>query len=196
METVKPYRNPEGRFYVIFGTFICLFIFCHTSSIAATMYKWVDADGNVTYQDYPPPTDSRILSESELDELDRTTGSANDVAAEQNPVTLYTTPNCETCDLVRMNLTELRVPFIERKLNTDRAAQQELQDRTGQLVAPSLFMGETRITAFSQEHLRESAVNAGYSVPEVAQAEAADVNTGLLPDTNDTIPQEIPGEDG
>lgn len=145
-------------------------LFCGpTTTLAATMYKWVDDDGNVTYQDSPPPPDSEILSESELEGLDLTTGTSNDAAAELNPITLYTTPNCETCDLVRMNLVSLGVPFTERKLNSDRAAQQELQDKTGQLVAPSLFFGSTRIMAFSQEHLRQSALDAGYVVPEAEE---------------------------
>jgi glutaredoxin len=154
------------RFFVTAGAIVTLLVAHNPASLAATMYKWVDEEGNVTYQDYPPPADSRILSESELDELNLTTRATNESAAEQSPITLYTTPNCETCDLVRMNLAELRIPFIERKLNSDRAAQQELQDKTGQLVAPSLFFGETRIMAFSREHLRQSAASAGYAVPE------------------------------
>jgi glutaredoxin len=161
----------EHRYYAAVGTLVALLAAQNPAAHAATMYKWVDKDGHVTYQDYPPPADSRILSESELEELDLTTRATNETAAEQNPITLYTTPNCETCDLVRMNLAELRIPFIERKLNSDRAAQQELQDRTGQLVAPSLFFGETRIMAFSQEHLKLSAASAGYMVPEPGVSE-------------------------
>lgn len=180
MEIVTRYRNTDIWLFVTTCTLYILLTFYQATQMAATMYKWVDEDGNVTYQDYPPPTNSRILSESDLDELNLTMGTTNDVASEDNPVTLYTTPNCEVCDLVRMNLTKLRLPFTERKLNSDRAAQQELQDKTGQLVAQTLFIGETRIMAFSQEQLRGSALDAGYEVPELPQDQPENGETDPL----------------
>ncbi len=33
---------------------------------AYKLYKWIDADGKVTYQDQPPPTDSGVIEEREL----------------------------------------------------------------------------------------------------------------------------------
>jgi glutaredoxin len=162
----------QGIRFRHFTGFMTLVFVIHSSPVlAATMYKWVDTDGNVTYQDSPPPPNSEILLESKIEDVSLTSGAENASVAEMNPITLYTTPNCETCDLVRMNLVELRVPFTERKLNSDRAAQQELQDKTGQLVAPSLFMGDTRIMAFSQEHLKLSAVDAGYFFEETEEDE-------------------------
>ena len=69
MEIVTRYRNTDIWLFVTTCTLCCLLTFYQATPMAATMYKWVDEDGNVTYQDYPPPTNSRILSESDLDEL-------------------------------------------------------------------------------------------------------------------------------
>ena len=42
---------------------LCLIFF---NANAGKLYKWVDAQGNVSYQDQPPPKGSKILSEKEV----------------------------------------------------------------------------------------------------------------------------------
>ena len=41
---------------VVFITLMAAFL---TATAAGTMYRWVDADGNVYYSDQPPPADAR-----------------------------------------------------------------------------------------------------------------------------------------
>ena len=48
---------------MLFNRLALLIITILISSVGttATLYKWVDADGNITYQDSPPPDESQVL---------------------------------------------------------------------------------------------------------------------------------------
>ena len=46
---------------------ICLLLLLPASVSAVKLYKWVDADGKVTYQELPPPADARKVEEKDID---------------------------------------------------------------------------------------------------------------------------------
>lgn len=51
-------------------------------------------------------------------------------------VTVFTTPTCPYCDMVKRYLTSLNVPYSEVDVASDQAAAQELVSRTGQQGVP------------------------------------------------------------
>ena len=90
---------------------------------AQAQYKWVSPDGTVGYGDRPPPPGARIVDASRGSATPA--GSAEvalpyalRAAAARFPVTLYTTPRCEPCDLGRAHLKKRGIPFAERTIVT------------------------------------------------------------------------------
>jgi len=51
----------------IISQFTLIFALSINTSSAAKLYKWVDDRGRISYQDKPPPQDSKILSEETLE---------------------------------------------------------------------------------------------------------------------------------
>ncbi len=131
----------------------------------ATLYKWVDAEGNVTYQGSPPPAEYQVIEQGEflgsgpdIDERDQ----HNRRLAATTPIDLYTTENCEVCDLVRFHLNQLGLPFIEQTLFDNKVAQDQLKERSGGLNAPSLFIGDQLVTSYNLSALEATAITAGF----------------------------------
>jgi hypothetical protein len=46
---------------------ICLLLLLPGAASAVKLYKWVDKDGNVTYQESPPPADAGKVEEKNID---------------------------------------------------------------------------------------------------------------------------------
>lgn len=129
---------------------VCLFL--STDAVAAgKLYKWVDAQGNVSYQDSRPPQNAKVLEETTL------STQASDVA-KPTPIVVYTTVNCSPCDSVVAWLTELAIPFEEHSLLNDDIQNQLLS--SGQsLIAPTMQVGERFITDANE--LESTLVDAG-----------------------------------
>jgi glutaredoxin len=85
----------------------------------AEVYRWVDKDGKVNYSDNPPPevkADQRKLIDNKVD-TDKVSFEANR-AAQNAPITLYTSPDCkEFCDNARTLLSKRKVPFSEKSVS-------------------------------------------------------------------------------
>ncbi|MDH3280845.1 MAG: DUF4124 domain-containing protein [Gammaproteobacteria bacterium] len=146
----------------------------------AKLYKWVDQDGKVTYQDQPPPEDAQSVKEYRDPEVRRPAVAA---AGERAPVTLYSVEKCDACDLVRLFLQKKGVPFSEIDVGNDREAQQELLENVGQLGVPTLMVGNTPLAGYSPTGIEAELRNAGYLPPlepeepgeeETAATDAAD----------------------
>jgi glutaredoxin len=134
---------------------------------AQDMYKWVDAQGNVTYQDQPPPG-----QEDDAAPFAKDTEVAAELVAEKArqsitssvPVTLYSVPICDACDLVRIFLEKNGVPYTERDADQDPAAQKEMKDLTGQLSVPLLVIGDNVVNGYSSTAMKSQLINAGYTL--------------------------------
>lgn len=136
---------------------------------AQKLYKWVDEQGNVTYQDQPPPENARVLSEYAApgEESNERSGAL---------VTLYSVPQCDACDLVRLLLQKNSVPYTEKNPSSDAAAADELKQKSGQLSVPSLTVGDKLLMGYNSLAIRDELKNAGYQLageadettPEVA----------------------------
>ena len=132
---------------------------------AQDMYKWVDEQGNVTYQDQPPPgqedsaapfaEDSEFAAELAAEKTRRSITSSV-------PVTLYSVPVCDACDMVRLLLERNGVPYTEMDAGEDAAVQKEIKALTGQLSVPVLTVGDTVVSGYSSTGIEAQLVDAGY----------------------------------
>ncbi|MEA3292083.1 MAG: glutaredoxin family protein [Pseudomonadota bacterium] len=135
---------------------------------ADKLYKWRDAEGNVTYQDSPPPrgvkAEEQEYQEPEpVSEVDARVAGA----ALENPVTLYFVPDCDSCDLVRFYLAQRRIPFSEKSVQGDVALRQELEQKTGRLEVPMLAVGEQLVEGYSLSAIAGALEAAGFPIAEI-----------------------------
>lgn len=147
-----------------------------SSAHAQKMYKWTDDHGNVFYQDQPPPgavgtveayaEDPELIDANDLD-------AASD-AVNKYPVTLFSIPVCDACDLVRNMLQRHGVPFTEKDANDDPAVQNELIKLSGQLSVPLLSVGKKVIYGYNSVAIENELDKAGYlgNEPRTSEAEA------------------------
>ncbi|MGK0374794.1 MAG: glutaredoxin [Arenicella sp.] len=147
---------------------VSLITMAATSAHAAKLYKWVDANGNISYQDQPPPKTGKILSEKEV-------VLKNDSAQQENQnlpeVVIYTVSNCTLCDRLVWVLKENKVPHIELALEDDRDAQKKILAKSNSIIAPSIFIGENILQGGSEENLKEQLRSVGYTLTKDQQAD-------------------------
>ncbi|RBP53443.1 glutaredoxin family protein [Arenicella xantha] len=134
-----------------------------TTADAQKLYKWVDAQGNISYQDSPPPENAKLLDEKQVG---RTGGSEADAPANGDPIKVYTVANCALCAQSVLLMIKMGVPHVELPLNEDRAAQSLILEKTSSLIAPTIMIGETILQAPSDDELSEAITAAGYTVKE------------------------------
>lgn len=137
---------------------------------AGKLYKWVDANGKVSYQDKPPPEDNGKIERKELSQEKSAQPEGLDELAERVPVVLYAIPKCASCDMARNYLKTRGVPFADKDASSDTAAQAELRKRAGSLSVPTIVIGDKVITEYSQAWLESELNQAGY--PQKAAAPA------------------------
>jgi glutaredoxin len=133
---------------------------------AWALYKVIGPDGKVTYTDRPP-VDSSAGKAVPVDASGRPVSSDASLpyelrqVASRFPVTLYSTPGCQPCDLGRSLLRQRGIPFQERESSTS-ADQQAWQQRFGSLEAPVLTIGSQQVRGFSPESWNNYLDVAGY----------------------------------
>ena len=60
-------------------------------------------------------------------------------------VTLYTTDHCPHCTRAKNLLKRKNIPFKEINLTDNAALRDELEEKTGWMTVPMIFIGETFI---------------------------------------------------
>jgi glutaredoxin len=107
-------------------TLAALLLLC-AASAQAQLYKWVGADGKITYGDTPPPpTATKVETKALAAEGTNTADFPYELAqaTKNSPVTLYTTASCAPCDDGRKLLGARGVPFAEKTINTSEDSAQ------------------------------------------------------------------------
>ena len=159
-------------------------------SNAASLYKWVDENGNVTYQDTPPPNNVEF-EETQYTEPGEASSEEEVVAMEEaarlNPVSLYTVPSCEVCDLVRLYLEKNQVPFAEKNVQSSISLQNELEDKSGSLTVPTLVIGDLTLDGYSRSAITNALKQKGFPLQEPEQASADTESDDLLEETQAEI---------
>lgn len=135
------------------------------------LYKWVDEQGSISYQDSPPPKNAKVLDsdvlkdlnpkQEKVQELTRTSISAP-ISDGSQPVMVYTADNCKPCQSVVLYLTQKQVPFIERDIRDDRRARGRLAKESKQISVPSLFIGSDIVQGSSKAQISAALKKAGY----------------------------------
>jgi len=120
------------------------------------LYKWVDEDGNVTYQDRPPPDaagNTQVLG-----------GEAGERAAglPEVEVVLYTTADCAACEPARALLRSRSIPFAARRPGDDPALEARIRKEDGELALPALLIGDTLILGHDRERILAALDAAGF----------------------------------
>ena len=137
---------------------------------AGRLYKWVDKQGNVSYHDQAPPADSGYHAEEKRYQ-DGPPRDLNKLAAEKNPVVLYSIPKCPVCDTARAYLSKNNVPFVEKNVEKDPELQKELKEKSGQLQVPTLLIGKTVFDGYVESILARELATAGYQIADAKKEE-------------------------
>ena len=173
------YLGSMNRFALILaGIFLAV-----AAAGAQDMYKWVDGQGNVTYQDQPPPGQEDSAAPFAEDAEVAAALAAEKARGENRssvPVTLYSIPVCDACDLVRMFLDKNGVPYTEKDADKDLTAKQEMKKLSGQLSVPMLVVGDNVVHGYSTTAIETQLVNAGYELGAVPDQEEGGQADSLL----------------
>jgi len=130
------------------------------------LYKWVDEDGNVTYQDRPPP-DER----GQVKTMDQDLGGAEPAPVMPDvDVVLYSIEACDPCDLVRELLRERGVPFEEKNADNDAEVQAEIKEVAGSVQVPVLAIGNEALTGYNKDLIINELEEAGFGAGAAAEA--------------------------
>lgn len=157
-----------------------------------TLYKWVDAEGNVSYQDTPPPAGQKYEERSFSVDGARTGNLNAEVARSQavlnNPIILYRADNCDSCDLVETILNGFNAPFTGIPVDIDETEQQKLLGLIGSIRVPTLTIGDTVINGTNRAAIEDALRAGGYPDPEVQ------TNLETSPETASEATSEPPEE--
>ena len=119
----------------------------------AKVYKWVDAQGKVSYQGSPPPEHAKVIKESTIN-LSR---KGKDIV----PVVVYTLDNCDSCEMLLLRLQQLHIPYQEYSI-LDKTVQANILAANDAIVAPTLLLGNNYIVKFDEPGLIQALQAAGY----------------------------------
>ena len=135
------------------------------ASALGQAYRWVDKNGRVHYTQTPPPPDAKDVQRKKLG--GNVADSANlpyatQRAAQNFPVTLYTSPDCGApCDSARSNLVKRGVPFKEISV-VDQKLGEDLKRVSGKIQLPTLVVGSEVQSGFLEGAYKSALDDAGY----------------------------------
>lgn len=139
-------------------TLLSLSLSCMQIAAAVKVVECEDEQGNRTFESTCPPGTTMV------DEKRIPTGVSAADSAEKTAinVTLYSIPECESCDEVREFLQGRSVAITEKSVNENPEIQTELKDLTGALRVPATVIGEKVITGYNRSELLAALESAGY----------------------------------
>jgi glutaredoxin len=138
-------------------------LFFVAASAHAQLYKWVAADGTVSYSDVPPPPTATKVERKSMSSGTSLAGLPYELtdAIKGNPVTLYTMPNCPACDAGRKMLNDRGIPYSEKTVTTVDDMNR-LQQVSGANQLPVLIVGRSKQTGFGPDQWGSALTAAGY----------------------------------
>ena len=141
-----------------------LILLCGLSiSANAQVYKWTDAQGKVHYGDVPPPQAKNLEQKKASGNIIETDAEPYEtkLAAQKNPVTLYSFTECgDPCTEAQALLDKRGVPYKLKNTEQDKA---ELRALTGDNRIPVLVVGkQTPRQGFEKEAWNLMLDQAGY----------------------------------
>jgi hypothetical protein len=147
--------KPQTEFHPDMRLLPLLLLLTLPLTASAQLYRWVDANGRVTYSDQPPPANAQDVQQKKLGNNVFSTEKrpyGTRKAMQDFPVTLYTGQDCgKGCDEARAYLKQRGIAFSEKGLLTpeDAAAyRQNVGD--GPLFVPALTVGSQKLKGFEK----------------------------------------------
>jgi len=137
--------------------FLAVALSAQTAAADDELYKWVDEEGNVTYQDRPPPGKT-----DDAEMLERSEENARSSGASDVDVVLYSSGNCPECDAVRQLLLSRGVPFEEKLVDGNPALEAKLRERAGVLSLPTLAVGDNVLLGHNEDLILAALEEAGF----------------------------------
>ncbi len=135
------------------------------ASALGQAYRWVDKDGRVHYTQTPPPPDAKDVQRKKLGGNVAESSNlpyATQRAAQNFPVTLYTSPDCGApCDSARSSLVNRGVPFKEISV-VDQKSVEDLKKVSGKIQLPALVVGSEVQSGFLEGAYKSALDDAGY----------------------------------
>jgi glutaredoxin len=129
---------------------------------AASLYKWVDSQGRVSYHDKPPPEGSDYRVEEKTLRSGEKAKYQQAQPDKNAPVILYSAPKCASCDLARIYLDKRKVPYTEKNVESDLKFQEELKEKSGSVSVPTVTVGEKVMKGYLESLLEGELDAAGY----------------------------------
>lgn len=123
----------------------------------AEIYKWVDENGKIHYDDRPPETSKakrldisiETYSSVELQPYDASTVSDDkQESAEQKKVVMYSTEWCGVCKKAKAYFNKNGIPFREYDVEKSQRGKREYKKLKAKGV-PVILVGKRRMNGFS-----------------------------------------------
>ncbi|HUW97360.1 MAG TPA: glutaredoxin family protein [Acidiferrobacter sp.] len=144
--------------YIIMAVFWCGFI---GYAQAATLYRWVNPEGVVTYQNTPPPQSARGVKVIHLSGHS-SSAHASAGAPKGQSVVLYQAPNCTPCRQASTYLSHHKIPFKTIDVGASQAALQAMKKKTGSTTIPTITVGAHVLMGYLPSMLAKELTVAGY----------------------------------
>ena len=155
------------------ATLLLLASFSIFPAVAGELYKWVDDNGNVTYQSSPPPADAAKVETSKI-----STGNAPDKESSVQPaakkvetLTFYSKSECSSCEAARNFFEKNGIPFEEVNLSENKTKAEKLKKELGFSSVPTFAVGGKYVSGFEANMLKEILTNEGYVFPKPEEYE-------------------------
>ena len=155
---------------------------------AGKLYKWVDANGRVSYQDKPPPKNAKILDEKTIDKKKPQANSDTSYKPplRTNTIDVYVTHSCVSCDQIVDKLAELNIAHEARNIEDYRDIQSILIRQTNSLTVPAIFIDDKLVAGVKINTLEATLQDHGYLHPEETESTATD---------SDSVEAETPAQE-
>ncbi|HEU4622246.1 MAG TPA: glutaredoxin domain-containing protein [Burkholderiaceae bacterium] len=143
-----------------------LVIGAFTARPVVAQYKYTTPDGRTVYTDQPPPPNARVVEKRDYANAGSSVNTTNlpyevKRAAENFPVTFYTTTNCAPCESARNALRLRGIPFVERTVTTNEDIN-ALKNLGLQNTFPALTVGATKLNDWNEGAWQSALTVAGY----------------------------------
>ena len=173
---------------------ICALLFSAGAGLAGNLYRWVDSEGTVHYSDQPPPPSVKDVQEKKLgaNVIEGSPTYELQQAVKNFPVTLYATDCGAGCNKARQLLSKRGVPYNEKNPNQQPDSAEALKKIAGDLLVPTLVVGDSQTLKGFEENAWNSALDAaGYPktpTPEAAKALTKPVTKEPAPPSRPVTP--------
>ncbi len=128
---------------------------------AVTVYECVDAQNNSVFMDRCPPGTTQ-LTKKEFSAGRKAEGPDLRALATGTPITFYSVPDCDACDLVRIYLDNRGFPYTENNVVDSIELQDELKEKSGALTVPVVTIGDATVKGYNKPVMDSTLTKAGY----------------------------------